>query len=88
MKNNPTNSALAKWSIIRDRYNVQHWWWDTKLDDKITRAQVLEIINEHGFSTERFNWTSTAADVIEIFDREFGERENFDTVSIFHWLGY
>ena len=26
--------------------------------------------------------------IIEIFDKEFGERENFDTVSIFHWLGY
>ena len=82
MKNNPTNSALAKWSIIRDRYNVED------LDDRITRTQVIEIIHEQGFSAERFGWTSTAADVIEIFDREFGDRDSYDTVSIFHWLGY
>ena len=75
-------APLVKWSIVRDRYNVEN------LADSITKAQVLEIIHEHGFSAERFGWTAPADDVVKIFDEEIGDRESYDTVSIFHWLGY
>ncbi len=75
-------APLVRWSIVRDRYNVED------LGDKITRAQVLEIIQEHGFSAERFGWTATADDVVKIFDEEIGDRDSYDTVSVFHWLGY